>query len=274
MKTIIAPTDFSAQSENAALFAANLAEFYGAKLILLHTYEIVIPVADYAYPLISLAEIQNAAVYELELYKDKIQAQIKRKIDIVTVADNNSVDGGLKEICAKEKPDLVVMGLSGKSGLTRLIVGSNTIKAIHGLTYPVLVVPPKAQFVPVRRIGFACDYKQVIDTTPTGLLKKFVSDFNAELHIMNIDDTGGQITQGKVTESGYVAELLNELKPEFHSIASSDVTMGINWFAEKAKIDWLVTIPKKHKLIDKMFNRSQTNNLVYHSHIPVLCIHE
>lgn len=274
MKMIIAPVDFSAQSENAAIFAGSLAEFYGARLILYHTYEIMIPLSEYAYPVVSIAEMQNAADYELDLYKNKVQAKLKRQIDIEIIAENNTLEEGLKKLCDEKKPDLVVIGLSGKNALTRLIVGSNTIKTIHHLTYPVLVVPPKAEFLPVRKIGFACDYKEVIETTPTGLIKKFVRDFNAELHVMNIDNTGGHIPAETITESAYISELLNDCKPEYHIISSADVTTGINWFAEKTKLDWLVVIPKKHKLMEKMFNRSQTKDLIYHSHLPVLCIHE
>jgi hypothetical protein len=72
----------------------------------------------------------------------------------------------------------------------------------------------------------------------------------------------------------YISELLHELKPTYQTILSADVTNGINWFAYKGKIDWVVVIPKKHKLTEKMFTRSQTKELLYHTHVPVLCIHE
>lgn len=275
MKTIIAPVDFSAQSLNAAFFAAELAEFYGADLILFHTYEVITPMTVYTYPFVSLPEMQHAAEYELEECKKKIDARLKRPINIQLVAEYNSLEVGLKKICDEKKPDMVVMGLTGKDMLTRLVVGSNTIKAIHHLDYPILAVPKDAEFIPIKKVGFACDYKQVVDTTPIDPLKNILKDFKAELHVMNVDDSGRHNTsEENVMENKYVVELLTAFKPEFHSIEHIDITDGINWFAEKAKLDLIVVIPRKHNLIDKLFKRSHTKDLLFHTNIPVLCMHE
>jgi nucleotide-binding universal stress UspA family protein len=274
MKKIIAPVDFSDTAANAAIFAGSLAEFYGAELWLYHTYEMIIPVTEFGYSYVSPREMKEATEYELEEFKKKVEAALRRKINIHCRAENAALTDGLVALCDELKPDLVVMGLSGKNALTRLVVGSNTIRAIHRLTYPVLVVPPRAEFLPVRKIGFACDYKKVIESTPAGALKKLVRDFNAELFVLNIEYDGTGISAGREQESMYISELLKELKPSYQTILSADITNGINWFAEKEKIDWMVVIPKKHNLIEKLFSRSHTKELLYHTHTPVLCMHE
>ena len=243
MKKIIAPVDFSDAAANAAIFAGNLAEFYGAELWLYHSYEMIVPATEYGYSYVSFTEMQEAAEHELEA------------------------------LCNEIKPEFVVMGLSGKNALARLVVGSNTIRTIHHLNYPVLVIPPKATFIPVRKIGFACDYKRVLENTPVEPLKKIVHDFNAELFVLNIEYSNTATSAEKIKESEVITELLKDLKPYYQTIVSGDVTNGINWFAEKEKIDWMVVIPKKHKLVEKMFNRSQTKELLHHTHLPVLCMH-
>jgi nucleotide-binding universal stress UspA family protein len=274
MKKIIAPVDFSDTAANAAIFAGSLAEFYGAELWLYHSYEMTVPATEYGYTYINIAEMQEAAEHELEEFKNRIQRELRRNIPIYTKAENATLIDGLGALCDEIKPDLVIMGLSGKNALTRLVVGSNTIRVIHQIKYPVLVVPPKGSFLPVRKIGFACDYKQVIETTPVHLLKKLVHDFNAELNVLNVEYHKNGHSEEKMEESMYISELLRELKPTYQTILSADVTNGINWFADKGKIDWVVVIPKKHKLTEKMFTRSQTKELLYHTHVPVLCIHE
>ncbi|MBS1511360.1 MAG: universal stress protein [Bacteroidetes bacterium] len=274
MKKIIAPVDFSDAAANAAIFAGNLAEFYGAELWLYHTYEMAVPVTEYGYTYISITEMQEAAMHELESFRMKVQDALRRNISINLKAENASLVEGLTQLCTEIQPDLVVMGLSGKNALTRLVVGSNTIRTIHNLDYPVLVVPPKATFIPVRKIGFACDYKEVEATTPVGTLKKLVKDFNAELHVLNIEFSNGALSAEKVKEGEIVTALLSDIKPFYSTIISADVTSGINWFAEKEKIDWMVVIPKKHNLTEKLFVRSQTKALLHHTHLPVLCMHE
>ena len=77
-----------------------------------------------------------------------------------------------------------------------------------------------------------------------------------------------------MTQSNMIIELLKDLKVQYNTIQAGDVTEGVNWFAEKEKFDWIVVIPKKHPLLQKMFARIHTKHLLYHTHIPVLCIHE
>lgn len=274
MKTIIVPVDFSTTSTNAAEFAGNLAAFYGADIWLYHAYQIPIALSEFAYPVVDIAEMQKAADHELEILKENTQSKLRRTITINTRAEMNVLQPGLNNLCNELKPDMVVMGLTGKNTLTRLIVGSNTIKAINDLTYPLLVVPARAEFIPVRQIGFACDYREVEKTTPVALIKKIVTDFHAELHVMNIDHNSKYPNPDKARESAIIYELLKETRAEFHSIEAAEVADGINWFINRSKLDWLVVIPKKHKLLDKIFRRSYTKELVYHTHIPVLCIHE
>ena len=274
MKKIIAPVDFSDAAANAAVFAGNLAEFYGAELCLYHTYEIVIPVTEYGYAYLSIKEMQDAAEQEMEAFKSKVQASLRRTIPISVKAENASLTDGLAALCDSMQPDLVVMGLSGTNVLSRLVVGSNTIRIIHHLKHPVLIVPPRATFVPVRKIGFACDYKKVLETTPVEPLKKLVHDFNAELYVLNVEFNNSVTSAEKMRESEIIAVLLKDLKPYYQTIVSGDITFGINWFADKEKIDWLVMLPKKHNLAEKMFGRSKTKELLHHTHLPVLCMHE
>jgi hypothetical protein len=91
--------------------------------------------------------------------------------------------------------------------------------------------------------------------------------------VLNVDKSN--TTNAAKAQEGYlVDDLLRGTKAEFHSIEAGEITDGINWFVDRSKLDWLVVIPKKHNLLEKMFRRSQTRELVFHTHIPILCIHE
>jgi len=274
MKKIIVPVDFSPAAANAALFAGELAAFYGAEVWLYHTYESNLAISEFAYPLFDNEELQKAADNELELLKEKTLGNLRTPVSVHTKAEMTLLQDGLTNYCNEVQPDLVVMGISGKGALTQLLIGSNTIKAIHYLKYPVLVVPHKATFTPVQRIGFACDYREISTTAPLSLLKKIVADFNAELHILNVDFKNKNFTAEEVHESFILKDLVDDIKPEYHSIESEDVTEGINWFAEQDKLDWIVVIPKKHPAVQKIFSRSHTRHLLFHTHLPILCLHQ
>ena len=273
MKTILVPVDFSATATNATEFAGNLAAFYGAELWLYHAFQIPIALSEFAYPVLDIAEMQKAADHELEVLKEKTQAQLRRQIPIHLKAEMNVLHLGLESICETLQPDLLVMGLSGKKALARLIVGSNTIRAINDLRYPLLIIPPQAEFIPVRKIGFACDYQQLEHTTPIHILHKIVTDFHADLHVLNI--ANHKVNSGDAPDyDATIMGLLKGTRAEFHTIEARGITEGINWFIARAKLDWIVVIPKKHRLLDKIFKRSHTQEMVFHTHTPVLCIHE
>lgn len=274
MKTIIVPVDFSTTAANAAEFAANLAAFYGSDLLLYNAYEIPVALSEYTYPVFDVDEMQKAALHEMEILKENTRAKLRSSITINVRAEMVPLEEGLQLLCEEIKPSLVVMGLSGKNALARLIVGSNTIKAIHYLKYPILVVPPKAEFIPIRKIGLACDYKKVIETTPLALLKKIVTDFRAELYVLNVDFKNLNFEPAMLDESVILRELLKDVDPEYHSIESPDIIGGLNDFASDFKLDLIVVIPKKHSVVQKIFARSQTQQLLYHTTIPILCIHE
>jgi len=274
MKKIIVPVDFSVTAENAAVFAGQVAAFYRADIWLYYNYDVVPTLVEYGYSSVSASEMESAVDFELQEFRKKIQSQLSAPVNIYTKAEAGVLIDNLRSFCDEIQPDMVVFGLSGKNALARLVVGSNTIRAIQQLKYPVLVVPPKAVFIPVRKIGFACDYKKVLHTTPVSLLKKLVSDFNADLYVLNVEYKADALSAETEAESMYISELLKELKPYYSTIYSEDIPVGINWFAEKEKIDWMVMIPRQHNLMEKIFGRSQTKELLYHTNVPVLCMHE
>jgi len=274
MKRIIVPVDFSEAAVNAAEFAGNLAIFYGAEIWLYHSYEIPVGIAEYPFPVFDVNEMQHAADHELEVFKETLQTKLRSKIEIRIKSEMNIFVFGLECLCEEIKPDIVIMGLSGSDALTRLVVGSNTIKVVHKLNYPVLVIPPKAAFVPVRKIGFACDYKQVAETTPVSILMKLVKDFNATLYVLNVDFEDKHFTAETVEESFAMRNIFKDSNPVFRSIESENITGGINSFAEQERLDWITVIPKKHNLVQRIFGRSHSKELLFHTFVPILCIHQ
>ena len=274
MKKIIVPVDFSATSVNAAEFAGNLAIFYGAELWLYHAYEMPVGVGEISWPLYNVQELQQAATTEIDNLRQQIQSRLRSKITIHTKAEMAPLVDGIDDLCKEVQPDLVVMGLSGKDALTKLVVGSNTIRVIQHIKYPVLVIPTKATFTPVLRIGFAYDYQKMEASTPVALVKKVVKDFNAECYVLNVDYQDANFDINVVDESFRIRNLFRDLNPVYDSIESEDVTQGLNKYADEKRLDWLVVIPKKHTLLQKIFNRSHSQDLLYHTHLPILCIHE
>ena len=78
MKKIIAPTDFSPIAENACIYAAQLAADIKAELLLFHTIELPLSVAD--YPVTEELFDEAGVEKELEALKSKCVFFNKRLI--------------------------------------------------------------------------------------------------------------------------------------------------------------------------------------------------
>jgi len=275
MKTIIVPTDFSPIAKNAMNFAADMAVNINANLMLLHVYQVPVSMTDVPVVLVSADELRKSSESKLEDLKNALTNTTSGKIKIYTEARMGDVSDELEDACKHVQPFAVIMGTKGASGVERILFGSTTLTAIRHLKCPVIVVPPEKEYGRgIKKIGFACDFKKVVESTPVQFIKNMIKEFGAELHVLNVDHEGKHFKPETPEESLMLHTLLEDLNPKYHFIDNADIEEGINKFAETNNIDLLITIPKKHKLLDSLFKHSSTKELVTHSHVPVMCVHE
>ena len=275
MKTIIVPTDFSPIATNAMNFAADMAVNINASLLLLHVYQVPVSMTDVPIVLVSADELKKESETKLQEIKNALTHITSGKIKVYTEATMGDVSDELEDVCKQTQPFAVIMGTRGTSGIERALFGSTTLTAIRHLKWPVIVVPPGKEYGSgIKKIGFACDFDKVIESTPIQFIKNMVKEFGAELHVLNVDHEGRHFKPETPEESLMLHTLLDGLNPNYHFIDNADIEDGINDFVEKNGIDLLITIPKKHKLLDSLFKHSSTKELVTHSHVPVMCVHE
>jgi nucleotide-binding universal stress UspA family protein len=275
MKTIIVPTDFSPIATNAMNFAADMAVNINASITLLHVYQVPVSMTDVPVVMVSAEELRKSSEEKLEILKQDLAHITSGKIKIYTEARLGDVSDELQDICKHVQPFAVIMGTKGTTGVERILFGSTTLNAIRHLKWPVIVVPPGKEYgTGIKKIGFACDFDKVVESTPIQFIKNMVREFGAELHVLNVDHENKHFKPGTPEESLMLHTLVEDLHPQYHFIDNEDIEDGINGFVETNNIDLLITIPKKHTLLDGLFKPSSTKQLVTKSHVPVMCVHE
>jgi len=275
MKTIIIPTDFSPVATNAMHYGLEMARSVKASLLLFHAYQVPVSYSDVPIILVSVDELKKSAEERLETLKKEVEHISSGAVKIYTEAVMGNFSDELENICQKINPFAVVMGSKGSAGIERVLFGSNTLAAIKHITWPVIAVPPGKTFGNgIQKIGFACDFRNIVETTPAAAILEMVNTFHAELHVLNVDYHDKHFKPDTPEQSVLLHTLLESAKPVYHFIEHRDVEDGINEFADKNNLDLLITIPKKHKLLEGLFHRSSTKELIVHSHVPVMCVHE
>lgn len=272
MRTIIVPTDFSATAANAAGYAANLALTMDARIVLFHVYNISIGYPE-VYPIPNIIELEEGYKMQLEKEKERILAYTENKISVDTHLCMGFFFEQLKEYCREENPYLVIMGSQGATAAERVLFGGHTVRAIKQLHRPLMAVPPHAVFRGIKKIGLACDMEKMLDTLPADELKTLVSEFNAELHVINAGNQKVSAVPETVFESAMVNEMLVKVNPVYHFLDATDTDKEIIHFAQEHQIDLLVILPRHHTLLERIMYKSHTKQIVQHSTVPVMTLY-
>lgn len=274
MKTIIVPTDFSPAAINAMNYAADMALQIDASIMLVNIYQIPVAVTDAPLVMVSVEELRQGAEDRLAELKDDLSRVTSGRLKIYTEAILGDVVDELQELCEKIKPFALVMGSMGHTALERTLFGSTTLTVIKHLKWPVIAVPKGKEYgAGIRKVGLASDFKEVVESIPFAGIRQFVSTFGAELHVLNVDYNNKQFKPDTPEQSVLLHTELESLRPHYHFIEHPDIEDGINDFAEKNNLDIIIAIPKRHKLLEGLFRKSSTRQLVFESHVPVLCMH-
>jgi nucleotide-binding universal stress UspA family protein len=142
IKSILHPTDFSESSAKAFEAARALAADHHAKLIVLH----VTSVPDLAYK----GYGAPGAPLEEEEYIDKARRDLASLtspsgIVLERLLEEGDAASQILRVANELKPDLVVMGTHGRSGLRHVLLGSVAEQIVRKATCPVLTVRAPAE---------------------------------------------------------------------------------------------------------------------------------
>jgi len=276
MKTILIPTDFSDTAANAAQYAAAFASAYGfTKIILYNTYEAPIS-ADPAMPAVQLFDIdvlKKDSEEGLLKFKERTFANGFPDVEVETFSEFQNLNTGIEDICEARNVNLVIMGITGGGKVEEALIGSNTISVAKHSHVPVIIVPQEAKYNRVEEILLACDFKKVAETTPITPLKMLLDFTKAKLFVLHINANNKE-TDVNPEECKALDNLLLGYSPEFNFIHDNHFTDAINDFAYEKNVDMIVTIPKKHGFFEGLFHKSHTKQLAFHSHIPIMVLHD
>lgn len=275
MKKFLVPTDFSETSKNAAKYAAQMAAAIpGARVILINVSDKFTAGSD-GSPLTETKKDRRTILQQaLAHMGDDMRAVANVEIDYV-IEEGSSLVETLERFVRHQGVNMIVMGITGASRLEQLFIGSNTLDMVDAGVCPVMIVPPDAQFKPIRNVLFASDFKEVETTVPAEPVKSVLDLFRASLHIVNVDSEHYvDITDEYKAQRVKLEKILGNYQPEFYFIRQYDFLDAVSQFTQDKNIDVIVTVPKEHSFLSGLFKTSHTKKLAYHSHVPIIAIHE
>jgi nucleotide-binding universal stress UspA family protein len=204
LKNILFATDFSPAAEAALPYAIGLAKQYGAKVHGLHvrfpaTYPIVGPEA--------MPQILEAAEEQAKFEARQLHEMLESVPHEVTVAEGE-LWPTLSEIVNQQKTDLIVMGTHGRTGVSRVLLGSAAEEVFRKASCPVLTVGPHVSHNTERRLAM----KQILlamDFSPESLAAlpfavSLAQEHQANLTLLNVTcdpEVGELVHAGQYVDS-------------------------------------------------------------------------
>ena len=141
VKTILVPTDFSADAEKALSTATELAKLFGARIVVLHAYHVDIPMTPmagvFALPQGFYEDLQSQATAQVEKLAKEAAAE---GIEATGIALQESAAVTIAAQAESLPADLIVMGTRGLTGLKHVMLGSVAGRVVRTAPCPVLTV--------------------------------------------------------------------------------------------------------------------------------------
>lgn len=275
MKTILVPTDFSKNAENACQFAIEIAKETKAKIVMMHAFET--PILYSEMPAIGAAfdykAIHDSSMNKLKRFYEKIKKHING-ITIETMLLYGLPSSRIIETALEIKSDLIVMGTTGKGAVEKILMGSNTKRIIKNAPCMVLAVPPKAKYNGLKKIVYTTDLLSD-NLRHAEIILPFAKAFNSEILFLTVNT---HLSGNKESDPDQIKSKIKKHihYPKISGYVCDDMNIadGINFFLKKQKIDCLAMYTHHRNILQNIFNHSITKEMIVHLSIPLLVIHE
>jgi nucleotide-binding universal stress UspA family protein len=141
VKRILCPTDFSAPACTCVKTANELAQHFGAELLLVN----VVPVLPTLPPdpnyVFKVPEYERYLHIDAENHLRQVREDLTDKgVEVRTMVGHGSPADEIVSLADQEKADLIVISTHGSTGLQRLVFGSVAERVVRLANVPVLTV--------------------------------------------------------------------------------------------------------------------------------------
>ncbi len=268
---IVVPTDFSAPAKQAMDYALALSKRLNAEIQILHINQVAM--VDASMP----AETCQMFIKEIEDQTTEQFAKLEQEVlkgSGLKYSMHSRYGFVAEEVCdfaQKHEADLIVMGTTGTSGAMGVLFGSNAASVVSKTTVPVIVIPKDTQFKDLTRIVYATDYNEPEFPAMMRLIY-FAEQFDCPLDILHVKSDHDRYFN---SENNFFKKNRGKISyPNIHfvELEKGDIIQSINGYVDEKQVDMLVMAKHNRNFFDRLFHRSLSKQMAFHTHIPLLIL--
>lgn len=268
---ILCTTDFSKHSSQALRYAINLTNLLGARLHILHVFDI----SKFLKTEEQIHKTEHDAwdYYENEMNKimSGLVGQLTSAIPPVPALLEGKTVECIESYIKDKVIDLVVLGSQGRHAISNRIFGSTAVKLIKKVKVPTLVIPEnyKEQKLP-ERLLLALDANLVENERAFMILRNIAEGLEKDVDIIHLKTK-------KETDfpfDPFVTVYLKDIVGEMHLLESSDIDFSLTAFVKVNRYDLLIMLRRPKGFFNNLFNAGHTIEEVSRSFAPILVLPE
>lgn len=265
---LLVPTDFSKPSKTALLYAGQMAKKLQGEIIVLWFNSIQSSKKTLSKWKKLEADMIAIAQEDAKQLVEDVRMEVKGNVPYTYhFTSGTSFAESVDSYAVENDVDLIVMGTKGASGVKKLIIGSHAASMIDHSRIPVLVVPEKARFGPLKKIVYASDLYQWDQEIKT--IAALAAIYKAAVHVLHISPTS---TKNKI-DKNLLPEMIKTAgyqKIHYRDIKDDNISKAIDEYIMANDADLLAMFTHKLDNYEKLFGRSVTRQLAFHAHVPLL----
>jgi nucleotide-binding universal stress UspA family protein len=211
-ENILFATDFSPAAAHAIPFVKALARHFQSKLVVLHVKP---PVVNPMTQPATWPAVVEAAKAADERHREELRETFAR-INAELLLEEGEIQSNLEKALEKYDTDLVIIGTRGRTGLSKMLLGSVAEEIFRTVPCPVVTVGPHSDSfrANIRDILFATDFASEAPAAAAFAIS-LAQEFQARLtmlHVVPEGKPGELVSWSDVRDSS--KQLLRKLVPD------------------------------------------------------------
>jgi nucleotide-binding universal stress UspA family protein len=282
MKTIIVPTDFSENADNAVKYAILMSKMHYNKLIFTHVYSLPFlnPEAGMVYDQSFFDAQRIQADKALREHIEKVYTSLGMHRNLLLseleVVEAISLAGGIEKVHHKYQANLVIMGTHGATGIKKFFLGSNAVDVIESAAIPVITVPSNCDFNEIKTVAYCSDFSDLENELPK--VVDFAKAFSAHVNVIHIAKDLATSNNIEIDPLIKKWQEINEYdKINLHLVQGADntnVDEALKALLSELNVDLLVMFHQQRNFWKALFEKSTTVEFVYEWTAPILTMYK
>jgi nucleotide-binding universal stress UspA family protein len=292
LDTLSVAVDMSDVSTNVLTFAWKMAEKMGSKLEIIYAmdsiFEGTIPSASGF-----LSGYSKTMQTELDAFIGKTLATIGITYDVpgryagAPSAEPIQPPANQPQIVSKviygapdvalveysRHAELLIMGTTGRGGLSKRLFGSVSVEVSSNAHCPVLYITKEADFRGFDNVLYASDFDS-LNALSVHQAVTFTQRFDGQIHFVHVGPGGEQdLDLQRARFEASFGEAADHKPFIFSKMVSDDIVGALYEYAFYHRIDLLIFVTHQRAFWDNLLHKSVVNEAIASSDLPILVMH-